>query len=72
MSLRKAPFSTTALPVVSRAVEAVITIVGFPTDVEDVYFTPGNILDSAQPGAYLIDMTTTSPTLAEKIHAVGA
>ncbi len=54
-----------------KGCEAVITIVGFPADVEDVYFTPGNILDSAQPGAYLIDMTTTSPTLAEKIHAVG-
>lgn len=41
--------------------EAVITIVGFPTDVEEVYFDAGNILDSAKEGAYLIDMTTTSP-----------
>ena len=43
--------------------EAVITIVGFPTDVEEVYFDAGNILDSAKEGAYLIDMTTTSPML---------
>ena len=28
--------------------EAVITIVGFPTDVEEVYFDAGNILDSAK------------------------
>ncbi|MFQ8663335.1 MAG: NAD(P)-dependent oxidoreductase, partial [Lachnospiraceae bacterium] len=37
--------------------DAVITIVGFPADVEEVYFEEGNILDSAKSGAYLIDMT---------------
>lgn len=51
--------------------EAVITIVGFPKDVEEVYFEEGNILDSAPEGAYLIDMTTTSPKLAEKIYEEG-
>ena len=51
--------------------EAVITIVGFPKDVEEVYFASGNILDSAAKGTYLIDMTTTSPALAEKIYAEG-
>ena len=51
--------------------EAVITIVGFPKDVEEVYFEEGNILDSAESGAYLIDMTTTSPMLAEKIYKEG-
>ena len=51
--------------------DAVITIVGFPQDVEEVYFDSGNILDSAAPGAYLIDMTTTSPMLAEKIYEEG-
>lgn len=53
-------------------VDAVITIVGFPQDVEEVYFEPRNILDCAKEGAYLIDMTTTSPMLAEKIAKVGA
>ena len=51
--------------------DAVITIVGFPQDVEEVYFDSGNILDSASPGTYLIDMTTTSPMLAEKIFEEG-
>jgi len=51
--------------------DAVITIVGFPKDVEEVYFDAGNILDSAKEGAYLIDMTTTSPQLAEKIYKEG-
>ncbi|NMA18505.1 MAG: NAD(P)-dependent oxidoreductase [Clostridiaceae bacterium] len=54
-----------------KAVEVVITIVGFPTDVEEVYFKAGNILDSAIEGSVLIDMTTTSPTLAERIFAEG-
>lgn len=51
--------------------DAVITIVGFPKDVEEVYFDAGNIMDSASEGACLIDMTTTSPALAEKIYKVG-
>ena len=52
--------------------DAVITMVGFPKDVEEVYFAPGNILDRADPGTYLIDMTTTSPTLAQRIYQEGA
>ena len=52
--------------------DAVITIVGFPKDVEEVYFDGGNILESAKEGAYLIDMTTTSPMIAEEIYQEGA
>ena len=52
--------------------DAVITIVGFPQDVEEVYFEEGNILDNVKEGAYLIDMTTTSPQLAEKIYREGS
>ena len=51
--------------------QAVVTMVGYPQDVEEVYFQPGNILDRAEPGAYLIDMTTTSPTLAQRLYAEG-
>lgn len=51
--------------------DAVITIVGFPKDVEEVYFDSGNILDSADKGTYLIDMTTTSPQIAEKLYEEG-
>ncbi len=56
----------------ARGRDAVITIVGFPKDVEEVYFSEGNILDSADAGTYLIDMTTTSPKLAQRIAAEGA
>ena len=53
----------------SKGADAVITMVGAPADVEEVYFGKGGVLDSAKPGALLIDMTTSSPKLAERIHA---
>lgn len=49
----------------------IITMLGIPKDVEDVYFVTGGILDSAEPGTYIIDMTTNSPTLAKLIHEEG-
>ena len=48
--------------------EAVITIVGYPKDVEEVYFGDDGIIASADPGTFLIDMTTTSPKLAVRIY----
>ena len=54
-----------------KGCEAVITIVGFPQDVEEVYFDEGGILESADAGAYLIDMTTTSPQISVKISKEG-
>jgi 3-hydroxyisobutyrate dehydrogenase len=41
-------------------------MVGYPSDVEEVYLGAGNILDRAK-STYLIDMTTSSPSLAKKI-----
>ena len=52
---------------VARAADVVITIVGFPTDVEAVYLGPEGIVANAKPGALLIDMTTSSPDLADRI-----
>ena len=49
--------------------DVVITIVGFPKDVEEVYLGEGGILQNAKPGATLIDMTTTSPALWQRIAA---
>lgn len=48
--------------------DAVITIVGYPKDVEEVYFGQGGILENASDGCVLIDMTTTSPQLSVKIE----
>ena len=47
--------------------DAVISIVGYPKDVIEVYFGPTGILANADKGTYVIDMTTTSPKLAVQI-----
>lgn len=47
--------------------DVVISIVGYPKDVEEVYLGSQGILKGAKKGAYLIDMTTSSPALAERI-----
>ncbi|MBZ5748859.1 NAD(P)-dependent oxidoreductase [Metabacillus rhizolycopersici] len=47
--------------------EIIITMIGFPKDVEEVYLGKDGILQSAKPGTYVIDMTTSQPTLAKKI-----
>lgn len=49
--------------------DAIISIVGYPKDVGEIYLGAGGILDSARSGAYVIDMTTSSPILAEKIYS---
>ncbi|MCT7634385.1 NAD(P)-dependent oxidoreductase [Aliarcobacter butzleri] len=48
--------------------DAIITIVGYPKDVEEVYLSQEGIINSASQNSYLIDMTTTTPTLSIKIH----
>jgi 3-hydroxyisobutyrate dehydrogenase len=45
----------------------IITIVGFPKDVEEVYMGKDGILDNAGSDSIIIDMTTSSPQLAQKI-----
>lgn len=52
---------------VCQNADAIITIVGYPSDVENLYFGDGMILQSAEPGTLVIDMTTSSPILAERI-----
>ncbi|HHU77370.1 MAG: NAD(P)-dependent oxidoreductase [Caldicoprobacterales bacterium] len=55
-----------------HSVDAVITIVGYPGDVEEVYFGDDGILKNAAAGTYLIDMTTTSPKLSRRIYDAAA
>ena len=61
---------------VAAASDVVITMVGLPADVVEVYFGgtaaaphEAGILGRARPGTLLIDMTTSSPRLAERIAA---
>lgn len=56
---------------VTAQADIVITIVGYPTDVEETYFGETGIFSQADDHHILIDMTTSTPTLAEKIYAFG-
>lgn len=51
--------------------DVVITIVGFPPDVQQVYLEDG-LVAHAKPGTTLIDMTTSAPALAERIAAAAS
>ena len=51
--------------------QAVITIVGFPADVREVYFSDYGIIANAKAGAFIVDMTTTEPALACEIYQKG-
>lgn len=51
----------------ARACDVTCTIVGFPNDVEEVYFGASGIIAAANPGAYVVDMTTSSPAIARRI-----
>ena len=54
----------------AKGQDVVITIVGYPKDVEQVYLGEDGIIANAKEGAYVVDMTTSSPILAEKIYNV--
>ncbi len=49
--------------------DVVFTMVGFPQDVRHVYWGEAGLLAGLRPGVTLVDMTTSSPSLAQEIHA---
>ena len=48
--------------------EIVFTIVGFPHDVESTMLGENGVLAGAKKGSTIVDMTTSSPELAQKIY----
>ena len=48
--------------------EVIFTMVGYPKDVEDVYLGENGLITTAKKGQVFVDMTTSSPSLAEKIN----
>src|SRR5438552_9284747 len=52
----------------AEGADVVLTIVGFPPDVREVVLGPQGTLSGAKPGAVLVDMTTTEPSLAQAIY----
>ncbi|MDR2983086.1 MAG: NAD(P)-dependent oxidoreductase [Puniceicoccales bacterium] len=56
----------------AKDAEVVITMVGYPADVDEVYRGPKGIFKTVKTGALLIDMTTSSPKLARELATEGA
>ena len=56
---------------VAEKATIIITIVGYPSDVEEVYLGGNGILLNAKEGSYTIDMTTSTPSLAKKLFQEG-
>lgn len=52
---------------VAQKARLIFTMVGLPSDVEEVYFGDTGIFTTLQEGSILVDMTTTKPSLAQKI-----
>ncbi|MCM3066218.1 NAD(P)-dependent oxidoreductase [Priestia flexa] len=48
--------------------DIIITMVGYPADVREIYFGKEGILHNAKAGSYVIDMTTSEPSLAVEIY----
>ena len=51
----------------SNFTDIVFTMVGYPKDVEEVYLGENGLITTAKKGQVFVDMTTSSPSLAEKI-----
>lgn len=56
----------------AAACDVIITMVGYPADVEEVYLGNDGLIARACDGATFIDMTTSSPALAVKIAEAAA
>lgn len=57
---------------VAAQADVVITMLGFPRDVEETYLGERGLIHAAKAGALLIDMTTSSPALAQRLAAEAA
>jgi len=51
--------------------DVIFTMVGMPDDVREVYLGATGIIPAARRGSLAVDMTSTSPTLAQEIYRAG-
>jgi 3-hydroxyisobutyrate dehydrogenase len=54
---------------IAKNSDVIFAIVGFPKDVRETFLGPQGVLAGAKPGAIMVDMTTSEPSLAAEIHA---
>lgn len=60
-----------SIPELARKADLILSIVGFPRDVEQVYLGPSGVLENARPGTLAVDMTTSDPSLAVTLYEQG-
>jgi 3-hydroxyisobutyrate dehydrogenase len=53
---------------VAKSGDIIFTMVGFPQDVEQTFFTEQGLIHNSRPGTTLVDMTTSKPSLAQSIY----
>lgn len=51
----------------AQQANVIFTMVGYPYDVEEIYFGENGIIENGKTGSIFIDMTTSSPSLAVSI-----
>lgn len=56
---------------IAHQAKYVFTIIGTPNDVEEVYLGENGLITNGKENTYFIDMTTSSPTLAQKLYEEG-
>lgn len=52
----------------ARECNVIFTMVGYPSDVEEIYFGSEGLIENARPGTILVDCTTSRPDLAVRIY----
>ncbi|HZR92103.1 MAG TPA: NAD(P)-dependent oxidoreductase [Gaiellaceae bacterium] len=57
---------------VAASSDVVFSIVGYPSDVREVYLGAEGLVAAAAPGSVLVDMTTSEPSLAVEIAEAAA
>lgn len=56
---------------IAEKAELIFTMIGTPKDVESVYLGEKGLIHHGQRGTILVDMTTSTPTLAKKLYKLG-
>lgn len=70
--LERGTFWADSPAAVAGQCDIVITMVGYPQDVEEIYLGREGLLANAKPGSIFVDMTTSSPLLARRLYEAGA
>ncbi|MGE7183085.1 NAD(P)-dependent oxidoreductase [Peribacillus sp. NPDC006672] len=52
---------------IAHIANVIISMVGYPSDVEEIYFGENGLIENGKKGTHLIDMTTSTPSLAMRI-----